>query len=322
MNTFRKSLVKVVALAFLSILYCPVYAACNTLTSRTDLPPDRASTVYITLQQDGPGLGTSDLLCQAQFDTPAFNITPRWTTTTKCNALENAIRTQCPVTSGFTILNNSCNSLQTFTLQGTKATTAVILGISNTGFGADKTGTILPNYEREIVTPGCTADGTGGGLAAQALVPIQALLATKGTATGVSFIAGQPAAINVVVVASNGGVTTAQVNTTAGMTAASIVSQLNTQLAQAGVSCSVVTNPFAAILCTQPSAGSANGFGITTSDTGIGVGNASGPADTIMNAFNGPAFENTDIPLPLPALVVLASLLAGSGIVVGRRKRK
>ncbi len=300
---------------------------CNSVISQTIFPPDGMGnngnfpTVFVTVQQQVPDLTNppSDRLakCQGSFATPV--IPPFWTNTQKCDALVNAISSsvQCGV-DGFQVTNNSCATLQSFQLTGTLGTKAVTLAISNVkNLNQDNLGVTLPNYEEEVITPGCL--GAAGGLGTEP----KGLLAVKGTATGVSFVAGQSAAIQVVVdQTSNGGaLTTKRVNTTAGMTAASIVSQLNSQLAQAGVICSLVTSPFAAILCTQPSSGSANGFGISTSDTGIGIGNASGPANTIMNAFTIPG-PGVPAPLPLPALVVLASLLAGSGIVVGRRKRK
>ena len=326
MNTLIKSLVKVVALPVLSILCSPVYAIhCNNVTTKVQLSPDRASIVYVTLSQGA-------VSCKVKFPTPNDST---WTLKTKCDALVAAITSpvqndpdsEC-MNRKFAVTDNFCAatapSFPSFTVTGTNDTgAAVSLGISNTGFdqNQDNTSAPLPNYEREIITPSWIKDTSCGVVAGSAP---QALLALKGTATGVSFIAGQPAAIEVVVEkANNGGVTTAKVNTTAGQTAAQIAPLLNAQLGLAAT-CSVVTSPFAAILCEQPSTGTgaADGFGISTSDIGIGVGNASGPAKSIMNAFNGPAAVSNTVPLPLPALVVLASLLGGAGIVVSRRKRK
>jgi hypothetical protein len=282
-----KTSTKFLILSVLSINASLVHAACNSVTSKTILRPDRASTVFVTLNQDDPGTATNpDFVCKFSFNTPPPGGLA-WTEQRKCEALRDGIMksAQCAA-NGFKVSNDSCVGLQSFTVTGTKASTAVTLGISNTGFdqNQDNKNVPLPNYEMEVITPGCVTPMAGQG------TQPEALLVLKGVASGVSFIAGQPAAIKVTVDQTNNGgaLTTAQINTPAGTSAATVVSGLNRKLAATGVLCKLVTTPFSAIRCAQPTEGSANGFGIATSDLGLFVGNASGPANTIVKAFNGP----------------------------------
>jgi len=304
---------------------------CNQTESHTILPPDRPATVYLTLlEQCGSPQVPSFPTCKAM-----FNVTTPMTVQSKCEALVTAIRqTQACVSAGFTVLDN-CGpaplGLAQFTVTGTacsSTTPNVSIAISNTGFNQGEIpGGTLPDYEAEVLSPVCT---TTPGAASQpaapaALQPVVAELVLRGTATGVSFISGQPAAVTAFVDNTNNGgvVTSAVVPTVAGMTATTIVASLNEKLAGAA-SCTAAAGPTAtssAIICQQPLTGNPVGFGISTSDVGIGLGNASAPANLVAVAFSGPAVVAAPAPAsPMLALLLLLTLLALVGLWLLKRR--
>ena len=300
-------------------------AACNEITVKTILPPDCASTVFVTLNQDDPAtLIDPDYVCKYQFDTP--NDTS-WTLETKCRALADGITNsaQCQA-AGFVVSNDSCSTLNSFTVQGTSSSEPISIGISNTGFDQndDFQGAPLPNYEEEVLTPGCADPDPNSSDDDPA-----AFMAIKGDATGQSFISGQPSAVNVHVDLTNSGlgIIESRITTSPGMPAIQIAQMLLNDLNQKNIGefavCQVREVPIVGIFCEQINLdGSANGFGISTSDTGIFIGNAAGPIGDIEDAFNGPlSAPAVAVPFPLTAIVSFGVLIAGIGFSLLRRKR-
>lgn len=311
---------------------------CAEASSQTIARPQGAtpdSIVKISLQQtcgsnlvptkcSGTFVPTSDMSIQA-----------------KCEALANAVRlsAQCAhpidgVDAGFTISADNCGAAPTgaavFTVKGpcpaANSFQSLSLGIANNpnAFSEETDGGApLPDYEAEIITPGCTGAALPpGGAAAAALAPAAAptLLtsefALSGTAMGIPIVSGVTPMISAFVDRSaNGGqITEFDVPTTPGMSVQTIVTQLNQKLQANGVSCSLKNTslgvPFA-VICSQPTSGKPFGFGILTSDIGVGWGNM---------AIAPPIVPPTPA-LPAWALLLLACGLGGAGCLWILRSR-
>jgi hypothetical protein len=314
---------------------------CNPyrLKSQTIIPPDNffAGPLYFNLQSNCPSLPRA---CGGSVALPANT-----TGTSKCNLLVAAINATCGG-KGFTASTPDACASGTFEVADTACTdstfpvgSGLMLGLSNDAklFTQEASGTTLPDYEMDIITPSCGGQDTGGGGV------------IKGNPTGVPFVSGATA--GVVFAVDLGpvglGVVTATVPTTppggtpAAPTLDSIVAsgvaQLNQMAAGTGVSCQVTTGHTRAFSCSGPS-GEAIGTGVQINDTGLTHGTLGGGA-TELQALGGCvdsgssrcsdfASSNVVTPAaPVPAtpawaVVGLLLVLGGVGFEVIRRRAR
>jgi hypothetical protein len=332
-----------VAVACLSAAQAQAATNCNSVTSRTILPPVRINVpVYVTLQEQcGSPIVPQFNRCRVSFLT-----TPFMTIQDKCEALVKALTLPDPRTpnvpnpcvgQGFTVTDN-CGpaplGLAQLTIVGnacTSTTPNVSLGISNDpSIGNQETTSAspIPDYEAEIITPVCvTTPGPAapsGAAAPTASQPALAEFLFRGAASGTSFVDGAQPAVSIVADSTNigGGMFTASVNTTAGMTALTIATTLSQKLQGAGFSCSVIDNNYPGVRCTQPDMINTIGFTAHTTEATIGIGNGAAPVSLIDTVFTGKAGLTAAVPaVSGGAFAALAVFLAAVGLWILRKQR-
>jgi hypothetical protein len=275
------------AAALLTLTARTAAAACNEVNSQTILPPDRsdASTVTFVTVYRKCNAPTFFKQCVA-----SFHPLSTWSEANKCHALRDAVMNSpdcqalqfavkapdnCPFAplgnNSFTVVDNDANpDCANFELS---------LGISNdpnqfsqTGAGQD-----IPDYEAELIKPACGVEPGGA--------PLQNQITVGGAATGVAIVSGQPASVQAFVSTSS-GLKNAKVQTTAGMPASAVVSQLVQKLQALGVNAAPVTGESGIpadvaarmLRVTQPSQGTPVGVAIQTSDTGLTTASHTGTA--------------------------------------------
>jgi hypothetical protein len=286
---------------------------CNKVKSETVLPPDKVATVYVTLRSSCGGVVTKS--CTSSF--PIGNAL--WTKEQKCQALVTAITGNAACTAaGYTITSNTCAADRKFTASDlTCGGSLLSLGISNDPdiFSQAIAGQPIPDYEAELITPGCTdvdsSSGNGNDIENQVTL--------GGTSNGVPIAPAEPAHVEMIVdLTPNGGIVhTAEVitgpisPTIPVMSAESIASLLAAQLRTQGVpgvEC-VGRN----IRVSQPHPGNPIGVGIGTSDEGI-------VTDTqVVESDPGAGAIPT---LSTWGMILLVSLMGGTAFWILRRRTR
>ena len=241
------------------------------VTSQTVLPPDQPATVYVNLISTCGGA----IVKQCH---PSFPIAGFLTMEEKCCALVHAIQNdpQCQA-AGYCVSINDCLQNRKFKVMDSCPGAVLSMGISNNPavFSQEGPGPI-PDYEEEIITPGCTdPDGIPGNAD-----DIVSEVNFHGPATGQPIAPGEPPHVEMDV---TGGPTAAhaEVTTFPGEPATQVAAQLAQQLNQQGVPAALVRGG-RSIQIKQPAgsrlAGGPIGVGVGTSDDGITADSQIGPS--------------------------------------------
>jgi hypothetical protein len=311
---------------------------CNPyrVRSQTVIPPDNffSGQLYFNLQSNCPG---SPRACGG-----AVTLPMNTTATSKCNLLVSAINSSAAcMAAGFVASTPDACASGTFEVADTACTSTTFppgsglaLGLSNddTVFTQEASGTTLPDYEMDIITPPCGGrDGGGTGT-------------VKGTPTGTPFIPGSTASVTFAVDLTNVGGSLIQVTVptqspTGGLlTPDQIVNQgvqmLNGNLGGTGVTCTSFTGHNRSFQCSAPS-GDGIGVGVQLNDTGMNRALLAGapPITQAMGACTDTGgsqckrFQSANVvtPSPVPALpvtVVALTLLVLGGVALGVLRRR
>jgi hypothetical protein len=299
---------------------CTSANSCNNVSSKTILPPDLGvgATVYETVR-------TSCACSAVKSCTSSFVVTSGMTTTTKCTALVNAINNNPACTGiGYSVApaDNNCATTQTFVVRDTCAGGVLSLGISNnpnvfTQESTSAPGILvnqhpLPDYEEEIITPGCRdEDNTAGNCNDNA-----SQVTLGGVATGTSIVTAEAAHVEADFKDSAGVIHHAEIATSQGMTASQIAENLATQLIGQGVPVRVFNGR--AIRVTEPTSGNPTALAIATGDSGI---NTDARVQTVSLL---PIPTSTPVPTisTWSVLTLTVAILISSIFLLRRRRRE